>query len=139
MLRHVHFGDHEEMPSACFLHLPPRIRSHTHYYCCRTAFLVKYYTFKPAMGAANEFNRKITDSNRRLEELRRILAQSRTDYDLAKLEYEKAQELLKDVGGFENPDGATAIRITQKNYRISFEQYRKALHHYSEFILGKSD
>jgi hypothetical protein len=74
-----------------------------------------------------------------LEELGLILAQTRRDYDLAKLEYEKAQEIVEDVGGFDNPDGATALRKAQKNYRVYFDQYRKALHHYSEFILGKSD
>jgi hypothetical protein len=96
-------------------------------------------TIKPAMESPDDWKNRIADSDRRLKELQHTLAQTRSDYDLAKIEHEKAQELLRDIGGFDNPDGATAIRRAQKNYRLSFEQYRNALHQYSKFILGKSD
>jgi len=91
------------------------------------------------MKSPDDWKERIADSDRRLEELQHTLAQTRRDYDLAKIEYETAQGLLKDIGGFDNPDGATAIHKAQRKYRLSFEQYRNALHQYSKFILGKSD
>ena len=91
------------------------------------------------MGPVDGWKERISDSERRLEELRRTLADASKEYNLAKAEYENAQAVHMDVGGFGNPDGAVSYRRAHQAYLLRFERYREALHQYSEFILGKSD
>jgi hypothetical protein len=76
---------------------------------------------------------------KRLDELQRALTQARKGYDLAKREYEQAQELLRGLGGFGSPDGVTSTRKAQERYFLAFEQYRDAVSDYTEFLLGESD
>jgi hypothetical protein len=77
---------------------------------------------------------------KRLEELQQTLAQTRKGYELAKLEYNQAQELLKeDVGGLSNPDGVTFTRKAQERYFLAFDQYRDAVCDYTKFLLGESE
>jgi hypothetical protein len=91
------------------------------------------------LGGRNDLKEKGANSDGRLEELRRILAEARRDYDQAKIEYEKAQEIVTDIGGFSNPDGATSFRRATEKYDSSLQRYAAILGDFSEFILGKSD
>ena len=90
------------------------------------------------MGPQDDWKR-IADFDWKLEELRRLLAQARRDYDQAKIEYDKALETASDIGGYSNPDGATSIRKALQKYSSSVQRYSTALHDYSAFILEKSD